>query len=119
VPKKLLSVVDYIEQYPPEIKEILFKIRKIIIKTAPNSEELIKYGMPAYYINGHPFINFGAQKNHLGLYGKIPDIFIDKLKNYKCTKGGIQFPYKEPIPYKLITEIINYKTNFSNVVDFH
>jgi len=49
------------------------------------------------------FINFGAQKNHLGLYGRIPEIFKEKLKDYKCTKGGVQFPYK------LITEIIKYK----------
>ena len=105
-----LTVADYIEQYPQDIKEILFKIREIIKKTAPNSVELIKYGMPAYYIKGHPLINFGAQKNHLGLYGSIPEVFKDKLNDYKCTKGGIQFPYKEPIPYKLITEIIKYKT---------
>ena len=108
---KILTVVDYIEQYPQNIKEILFNIRTIIKKTVPNSEELIKYGMPAYYVNGHPFINFGAQKNHLGLYGYIPEIFKDKLKDYKCTKGGIQFSYKKVIPYKLITEIIKFKVS--------
>jgi len=106
---KLLTVVDYIEQYPQDIKEILIKIREIIKRIVPNSEELIKYSMPAYYINGHPFINFGAQKNHLGLYGNIPEIFKDKLAEYKCTKGGIQFLYKKPIPYKLIAEIVKYK----------
>jgi len=65
--------------------------------------------MPVYYINGHPFINFGVQKNHLGLYGNIPEIFKDKLVEYKCTKDGIQFLYKKPIPYKLIAEIVKYK----------
>jgi uncharacterized protein YdhG (YjbR/CyaY superfamily) len=45
----------------------------------------------------------------LGLYGSIPEIFKNKLKEYKCTKGGIQFPYKNPIPYKLVAEIIQYK----------
>jgi uncharacterized protein YdhG (YjbR/CyaY superfamily) len=109
MPNKPLTVVDYIEQYPQDIKEILFKIRGIIKKIVPNSEELIRYSMPAYFINGHPFINFGAQKNHLGLYGNIPEIFKNKLNEYKCTKGGIQFPYKNPIPYKLVTEIIQYK----------
>jgi uncharacterized protein YdhG (YjbR/CyaY superfamily) len=114
MPNKPLTVADYIEQYPQDIKEILSKISEIIKKAVPNSKELIKYGMPAYYINGHPFINFGAQKNHLGLYGSIPEIIKDKLKDYKCTKGGIQFPYKEPIPYKLITEIIKYKAKENN-----
>jgi uncharacterized protein YdhG (YjbR/CyaY superfamily) len=111
MPYKPLTVNEYIEQYPQDVKEILFRIREIIKKIIPNSEEIIRYGMPAYHVNGHPFINFGAQKNHLGLYGKIPEIFKNKLKDFKCTKGGIQFQYKEPIPYKLITEIIKYKNN--------
>jgi len=37
--KKLLTVVDYIEQYPQDIKEILIKIMEIIKKIVPNSEE--------------------------------------------------------------------------------
>jgi uncharacterized protein YdhG (YjbR/CyaY superfamily) len=109
MPANPLTVTDYIDQYPPDIKEILSNIRKIIKKTLPNSEESIKYGMPAYYVNGHPFVNFGAHKNHIGLYGSIPEICKEKLKDYECTKGGIQFPYKEPIPYTLIREIITYK----------
>jgi uncharacterized protein YdhG (YjbR/CyaY superfamily) len=109
MPHKPLTVADYIEQYPQNIKEILLKIREIIKKIVPNSEELIKWGMPAYYVNGHPFVNIGAQKNHVGLYGSIPEIFKDKLKDYKCTKSGIQFPYKKPVPYTLIAEIIKYK----------
>jgi uncharacterized protein YdhG (YjbR/CyaY superfamily) len=104
-----LTVAEYIEQYPQDIQEILFKLRGIIKILIPNSEELIRWGMPSYYLNGHPFLNFAAQKKHLGFYGTIPEPFIDKLKAYKCTKTGIQFPYKQPIPYNLITEIINYK----------
>jgi uncharacterized protein YdhG (YjbR/CyaY superfamily) len=103
------TVLDYIEQYPQDIKEILLKLRGIIKKTIPNSEELIRWGMPSYYINNRPFLNFAAQKNHLGLYGTIPEPFKDKLKPYKCTKTGIQFPYKQPIPYNLITEMIKFK----------
>jgi len=111
LPYKLNTVDDYIEQYPQDIKEILDRIRVLVKKAAPQTEELLKYGMPAYYLFGKPFVSFGAQKKHVGFYGKIPETFVSKLENYKCTKGGIQLQYNEPIPYKLITELVKYKYN--------
>lgn len=31
--------------------------------------------------------------------------FADKLKEYKTSKGAIQFPYDKPLPLELIGEI--------------
>jgi uncharacterized protein YdhG (YjbR/CyaY superfamily) len=100
------AVDKHIEKLPKNVKEIFLKIREIVKSAAPNSEELMKWGMPSYCINGRKIIVIGASKNHLGIYGVKPDTFKDKLKKYKYSKGCVQFQYKEPVPYDLITEIV-------------
>jgi len=37
------------------------------------------------------------------------EVFKDKLKPYKTSKGAIQFPVDKPLPQKLITEIVKYR----------
>jgi uncharacterized protein YdhG (YjbR/CyaY superfamily) len=98
---KILTVVDYLEQYPKNVKEIFLKIKEIVKSIIPNFEESIKWDMPAYYIKGKKIIVVGASKNHIGIYGVKPETSKDKLKNYKYSKGCIQFQYKEPVPYDL------------------
>jgi uncharacterized protein YdhG (YjbR/CyaY superfamily) len=105
------TVDNYIEKLPQSVKEIFLKIREIVKSTAPNSEELMKWDMPSYYINGRKIIVIGASKNHLGIYGVKPETFKDKLQKYKYSKGCIQFQYKEPVPYDLITEIVKCQIN--------
>jgi uncharacterized protein YdhG (YjbR/CyaY superfamily) len=42
--------------------------------------------------------------------------FIDKLDEYKHSKGAIQFPYGKPIDYDLIAEIVQYKVIKSHLL---
>jgi uncharacterized protein YdhG (YjbR/CyaY superfamily) len=105
------TVENYIEKCPQNVKEIFLKIREIVKSVAPNSEELMKWDMPSYYVDGHKIMVVGASKNHLGIYGVKPETFKDKLEKYKYTKGCIQFQYKEPVPYDLIKEIVEHQIN--------
>jgi len=54
---------------------------------------------------------FAAFKNHIGFYPKVSAIeaFNEKLTKYKVSKGTIQFPLKEPIPYELVAEIVKFR----------
>ncbi len=73
--------------------------------------------MPAFELNGI-LVWFAAFKNHIGFYPKAAAIkaFKDKLNGYKVSKGTIQFPLNEPIPYELVKEIVKFriKENTSN-----
>lgn len=35
--------------------------------------------------------------------------FEEKLKEYKTSKGAIQFPNNKPLPIELITEIVKFR----------
>ena len=107
---KVADVDEYIQSFPVEIQAILKKLRVVIQKAAPKSEEVISYNMPAYKQNG-ALVYFAAYKNHIGFYPTASPIkvFNDQLENYKTSKGAIQFPLDKPLPIKLITNIVKYK----------
>ena len=107
---KPLTPQKYIDSFDKDTQAILNKISGIIKKSAPLATEKISYGMIGYYLK-KPLIYFGAFKNHIGLYPtpSATTAFDLQLKPYKHGKGSIQFPLKDPIPYDLITKIIDYR----------
>jgi len=104
------TVDEFIIQQPVSIRERLEKLRTIIKKAAPKSEELISYQMPAYKQNGI-LVYFGAFKNHIGFFPTASGIeaFRHELTDYKTSKGTIQFPNDKPIPIDLITKIVKFR----------
>jgi uncharacterized protein YdhG (YjbR/CyaY superfamily) len=107
------NVDEYIAQFPDEIKKLLFEMRKIIRNAAPNAEESMGYGMPAYKTNGKPLVYFAAFKSHIGFYATPTghSEFAKELSNYKQGKGSVQFPINEPLPYDLIKRIVEFRVD--------
>jgi len=115
IPKKMNldinSVDEYIGNFPKEVQQKLSAIREVINENAPNASEHILYGMPAYKTFKKPLVYFAAYAKHIGFYatptGHLE--FANELKNYKHSKGSVQFPIGEPIPIELITRIIIFR----------
>src|SRR5690554_6388581 len=105
------EIETYIQQFPESVQEILHKIRKLIKDNATDAEELFAYGMPAYKLNKKPLVYFAAFKNHIGIYATPTghSEFQDELSKYKQGKGSVQFPFDQPIPYKLIERIVKFR----------
>lgn len=104
------SIDEYILQSPPEIRETLQTLRKVIKETAPDAQEKISYQMPAFFQSG-VLVYFAAFKKHIGFYPGASGIaaFKDKLSGYKGAKGSVQFPMDKPLPYDLIREIVKFR----------
>lgn len=104
---ELTSIDQYIKSCPKEIQAKLEQLRKTILKAAPKVQEKISYGMPAFYFYEN-LVYFAANKNHIGFYPTASPIvvFKEQLKNYKTSKGAIQFPSDEALPLKLISDIV-------------
>lgn len=104
------SVDEYISTFPPEVQEKLEAIRKVVKDSAPGAEEKISYQMPAFVLHGN-IVFFAAFKNHIGLY-PLPsaiDNFKERLSEYKCAKGSVQFPLDKPLPFDLIRDIVKFR----------
>ncbi len=105
------NIDDYISLQAPEVQPLLKKVRETILDAAPGAEEYISYMMPSFRYNGKILVYFATHKNHLGFYatpsGNIA--FSEELKDYKSSKGAVQFPLDRPIPYDLIRRMVQYK----------
>ena len=99
-------IVQYVSEQPERIRPLLNQVRDTIRKALPNAEERISWRMPTYW-DGHNIIHFAAFKNHIGLYPGPDAIvyFAEQVKEYKTSKGAIQFPYDQPLPLELIARI--------------
>lgn len=106
-----MNEVDlYISEFPEDTREILSRIREIILDTVPGVTEEFAYKMPAYRLNGRPLVYFAGYKNHIGFYATPTghEKFAKELAGYKQGRGSVQFPLNKPIPYDLIREIIEF-----------
>jgi len=101
---------EYIAQFPPEVREKLKKLRNVIKEVVPDVEEKISYRMPAYALNG-PLVYFAAFKDHISLFptGSPLEGFGEDLSRYRTSKGTLQFPLGEPMPYDLISRIVKFR----------
>lgn len=110
------TIDEYINLQAKELQPILRKTRETLREVLPDCQEKISWGMPTYWKN-HNIIHFAAQKAHLGIYPG-PDAIIafqDQLREYKTSKGAIQFPYKKEIPYDLIAVIAKWSYSHNAV----
>ena len=106
-----ISIDEYIASQPLEMQELLRKVKETIIKAAPGAVESISYAMPAFKFNGKPLVYFALNKSHLGFYAtpSANIAFREDLKDYKSSKGAVQFPLDKPVPYGLIRKIVQFK----------
>ncbi len=104
------SIDSYLKQFSPDVVAKLRTLRKTIHTLAPQAEEVIRYGMPTFRLNGN-LIHFAAYENHIGLYPTPAPIkvFAKELKPYKTSKGAIQFSIDKPLPLALIKKIVKFR----------
>jgi uncharacterized protein YdhG (YjbR/CyaY superfamily) len=107
---KFKNIDEYILIFPKDVQKILRQIRETIKKAAPNAEEVISYGMPAFK-QSKVLVYFTAYKNHIGFYPTANPIkvFSKELNEYKTSKGTIQFPLDKKIPLTLISKITKFR----------
>jgi len=104
------TIDDYISAQDKDVQPLLRQIRETIRTAAPNALEKISWQMPTFWQNEN-LIHFAAAKKHIGIYpgGEAVGVFSERLKDYKTSKGTIQFPLGKPIDYELIADITRWR----------
>ncbi len=105
-----MTVIDtYLEDIDSKQRAELERIRAITKGAVATAEEKISYGMPTMTYKGKNLLHFAAFKDHMSLFptsGPTEEL-AEQLKNYKTSKGTIQFTLENPLPEKLIRQIID------------
>ena len=108
--KQADNIDSFIADFPSEVQTVLQELRALIHREAPGCTETISYGIPTFVLNGN-LVHFSAYKSHIGFYPGSSGIaqFTDRLQQYKLSKGTVQFPLGQPLPYDLIAEIVRFR----------
>ena len=75
----------------------------------PTAEQVIKYGIPTFLIEGVPVIGFDGFKNHNSIFpysGSFNSRLEKDLEKYEQTKGSIHFELGKVIPKALVNKIL-------------
>jgi uncharacterized protein YdhG (YjbR/CyaY superfamily) len=107
------EVANYINSFEGAlVKAKLGELYKLLSSLVPKeATEVISYGIPTFKFKGKNLIHFGGAKNHVAIYPGAEPIayFTEELKNFKTSKGTIQFKLSEKLPNKLIEEIVKFR----------
>jgi uncharacterized protein YdhG (YjbR/CyaY superfamily) len=108
--QKATSVDAYIASFPAPTRKLLETLRRTIRAAAPDADEVIAYGMPAYK-QGGPLVYFAGYGGHIGFYPTGTGIaaFVHELGAFKSSKGAVQFPLDAPLPLDLVRRMVAFK----------
>jgi uncharacterized protein YdhG (YjbR/CyaY superfamily) len=85
-------------------------LREAIRGAARGLVESFGYGIPAFSIDGKPFIWYAAWKRHCSLYpvsNETLRALASEVAGYETTgKGTIQFPRGMPVPTGLVKRLV-------------
>lgn len=109
MPGKPKTVDDYLASVSDDKRSALKKLCKTIRAAAPQAEECISYGLPAFRLNGRPLVAFGATSKHCAFYpmsSATVAAHIDELQNHDTSKGTIRFHASKPLPASLVRKLV-------------
>jgi uncharacterized protein YdhG (YjbR/CyaY superfamily) len=98
----------FLAALPDDQRQALEHLRRVIIAAAPEAEEYVGYGIPAFRQDG-ALVSFGAAKNHCALYVQSPAVMAAMaadLKGLDTSKGTVRFPADNPLPDALVTRLV-------------
>ena len=107
-PKPFRSIDAYLKALPADQRAALQRVRKAILATCPDAEEVISYGMPAFKWNGI-LLYMAAATHHCAVYGAISSVVAaDKAlyAKFLSSKGTLKFTPAKPLPLTLIRKLV-------------
>jgi uncharacterized protein YdhG (YjbR/CyaY superfamily) len=103
------AVEAYLANVPEPARTTLEKLRAIIRAAAPRAAtEELSYGIPAFRYKGG-LVAYAAFKKHCSFFpmsASLLDDFTAHLKDYRTSKGTLQFPPDKPLPAALVKKMV-------------
>lgn len=107
--KAAKTVDEYLSNTPEPARIRLQHLRSVIQSVVPKeATEVISYRIPMFKFRGM-LVGYAAFAKHCSLFptgSGVIEKFAKELKNYKTSRGTIQFPSDKPLPDALVKKIV-------------
>jgi len=103
------TIDDYLAGLSADKRAALEKVRAAIRSAAPNAEECISYGIPAFRLNGKVLVAFKAAANHCAFHpmsGATVAAHRVELAGYDTSPATVRFQPSGPLPARLIRTLV-------------
>lgn len=99
---------EYLATLTPDKRAALAKLRAAIRAAAPDAEECISYGIPAYRHDGRVICFYHAASHHCSFFPGAHPIAAnaERLAGYETSKGTLRFPIGKPLPATLVKALV-------------
>ena len=94
---------------PADQRAALEALRATIAAAAPEADEAISYGAPAFRYRGRPLVAYSASKAHCSFFPMSPavlDGYRDRLAAFDLARGTVHFRPGRPIPDAIVVAIV-------------
>lgn len=103
------EVDAYLAKVPEPARTTLEKLRATIRSVVPTeTTEALSYGIPAFRYKGG-LVAYAAFKKHCSFFpmqASLIDEMKDELKDYRTSRGTLQFPPDKPLPAALVKKMV-------------
>jgi uncharacterized protein YdhG (YjbR/CyaY superfamily) len=102
------TVDEYLAAVPEPARSTLNNVRAAIRSVVPaDATEVISYRIPGFQYKGI-LVWFAAFSDHCSLFptASVIKTFKKELKDYRISKGTIQFPVDKPLPADLVKKMV-------------
>ena len=109
----MTKIDTYLHTLPQEQQAELEKIRALAHATIPELIEIINYGIPTLQYKGKNLIHFAGFEHHMSVFPgahAIEDL-AKELKDYKTSRGTVQFTLEKPLTDQLVREMLAIRKN--------
>lgn len=104
-----MDIDSYLATLDSAKRSALEKLRQAIAAAAPDAEEGVSYGLPAFRLNGRPLVCFKASANHCSFFPMSPAVIrahAPDLTGFETSKGTIRFSPDASLPAALVKKIV-------------
>jgi uncharacterized protein YdhG (YjbR/CyaY superfamily) len=106
---KQQSIGEYLSALPEAQRNALMRLRDTIRAAAPDAQETISSGVPAFRYRGKYLVSFGAAKAHVSLFvmrGAALERLGEELHGYDTSNTVIRFTPDKPLPTGIVDKIV-------------
>ena len=104
------AVDEYLAGLPPDRREVLETLRRLVKSTVPGVRERISYGTAVIFALDGDLVGFVAQPKHLSFFTMSPELAkamkSEIRQTHEVSGATIHFAPENPLPASLVQKIL-------------